>query len=133
LQECTKTLSWFIVFYLQDICTKISNLLNPNILERYHFDRTIPLAEQYGKIANPEDNLIYKNPYLYDLLIRLINSYKSLILDIISMDQKMLNTRNLADEEDKRKTLTLLSKDKKFMTTLKKIKKEINNQIDQLS
>jgi hypothetical protein len=132
LQDCTKTLSWFIVFYLQDICTKISNSLNPEILERYNFDRTIPLTEQYGKINNQEDNLVYLNPHLYNLFIRLINSYKSLILDLISLDQRMLYTRYLDDEEDKRKTLTLLSKDKKFMTTLKKVKKEIDNQIDQL-
>lgn len=133
IQECTLTLSSFIVFYLEDICTKISNALNPDILERHHFDRTIPLSERYGKIDNPEDNLVYANPDLYDLLIRLKNSYRSLILDTIFMDQEILKTHRQPDDENKRKTLMLLSKDKKFMTTLKKIKKEINNQIDQLS
>lgn len=130
IQECTRTLSRFIVFYLQDICTKISASLNPDILERYHFDHTIPLSEQYGKIDNPEDNLVCANPRLYDLFLRLKNSYKSLILEIISMDQEILKTSRLVDEEDKRKTSILLSKDKKFMNILKKIKKEINNQID---
>jgi hypothetical protein len=132
VQECTLTLFRFIVFYLEDICIKISNTLNPDILERYHFDRTIPLAEQYGKIDNPEDNLVYANPYLYELFITLKNSYKSLILDIISMDQEILKTRRQPDKEDKRQTLILLSNDKKFMNTLKKIKEEINHQTDKL-
>ena len=132
IQECTRTLSRFIVFYLQDICTKISNALSPEVLERYQFDRTIPLSEQYGKIDNPEDNLVYENPHLYDLFLRLKNSYKSLILEIIFMDQEILKTPRLVDEEDKRKTLMLLSKDKKFTNTLKKIKEEINHQTDRL-
>ena len=125
-------LSRFIIFYLEDICTKISNSLNPDILERYHFDRTISLSEQYGKIDNPEENLVYQNPHLYDLFIRLKNSYKSLILDIISMDQRLFEKLNQPDEEDKRKTLMLISNDKKFLNTLKKIKEEINNQTDKL-
>jgi hypothetical protein len=132
IQECTLTLSRFMVFYLQDICTKISNALNPEVLERYHFDRTVPLSERYGKIDNPEDNLVYANPDLYDLFIRLKNSYRSLILDTISMDQQILKTRRQPDDEDKRKTFRLLSKDKKFMNTLKKIKEEVNHQTDNL-
>lgn len=132
IQECTLILSRFIIFYLEDICTKISNSLNPDILERYHFDRTIPLSEQYGKIEDPEDNLVNENPYLYDLFIRLKNSYKSLILDLISMDQEILKTCRQIDNEDKRKTSKLLSKDKKFMNILKKIKEDINQQTDKL-
>ena len=125
-------LSRFIVFYLEDICTKISNSLNPEILERYHFDRTIPLSEQYGKIDNPEENLVYQNPHLYDLFIRLKNSYKSLILDIISWIKRYLKNSNQPDEEDKIKTLMLISKDKKFMNTFKKIKEQINNSNNKL-
>lgn len=132
IQECTPTLSYFIIFYLEDICTKISNTLNPDILERYHLDRTIPLSEQYGKIDNPEYNLVKTNPHLYELFVRLKNSYKSLILDISSMDQEILKTGRQPDDEDKRKSLMLLSKDKKFMNILKKIKEEINHQTEKL-
>ena len=48
------------------------------------------------------------------------------------MDQRLFEKLNQPDEEDKRKTLMLISNDKKFLNTLKKIKEEINNQTDKL-
>jgi hypothetical protein len=60
-------------------------------------------------------------------------SHKSFILDLASMNEKILNMNNpKPTEKDKIKTIQLLSKDKIFMNEFKIIKNEIDNSYNKL-
>ena len=129
IEQCTLTLIRFIQYYLEDICLKINNALNPELLEEYQYDTKVPLSQQFDL----KNNDIYEDPSyiitpIFNLLIQLETSHKYLILDLVSMNDKILNFHNpKPTEEDKIKTIQLLSKDKTLMNEFKKIKTDIDN------
>jgi hypothetical protein len=129
IEQCTLTLIRFIEYYLEDICSKINNELNPELLEEYRYNTKLPLSQQF----NLKSNDIYEDPSyiitpIFNLLIQLETSHKYLILDLVSMNDKILTNHNpKPPEEDKIKTIQLLSKDKTFMNEFKKIKTDIDN------
>jgi hypothetical protein len=134
IEQYTISLIRFIEYYLQDICLKINNALNPQLLEEYGHDITLPLSQQYDlKSDDLEEDPSYIIGSIRDLLIQLETTHKSLILDLVSMNKKILNNHNpRPTEEDKIKTLQLLSKDEKFMNEFKNIKNDIDNSYNKL-
>ncbi len=134
IEQCTLTLTRFIQYYLEDICSKINNALNPERLEENQYDTKLPLSQQYD-LSNDD---LYEDPAyiiipIFDLLIQLETSPKSLILDLVSMNEKILNIKTRKpSNEDKIKTIQLLSKDKIFMNEFKKIKTDIDNSYNKL-
>ena len=134
IEQCTLTLIRFIQYYLEDICSKINNALNPQLLEEYQYDTKLPLSQQFDLNNDDpyEDPAFILSP-IFDLLIQVDVAQKYLILDLASMNEKILNIRTIKpSEEDKIKTIQLLSKDKIFMNELKKIKTEIDNSYNKL-
>ena len=134
IEQCTLTLTRFIQYYLEDICSKINNALNPELLEENEYNTKLPLSQQFD-LNN--DNL-YEDPAyiimpIFDLLIQLDVAQKYLILDLASMNEKILNIRTRKPSiEDKIKTIQLLSKDKIFMNEFNKIKTDIDNSYNKL-
>ena len=85
------------------------------------------------KSDDPEEDLSDVIYPIFNLLIQLETAHESLILDLVSMNEKILNKRvPNPTEEDKIKTIQLLSKDKIFMNELKKIKTDIDNSYNKL-
>ena len=126
IEQYTISLTKFIEYYLEDICSKINNGLNPELLEESQYNTKLPLSQQFDLNNNdPDEDPAYLINPIYELLIQLETAHKSLILDLVSMNEKIL-TRHvpLPTEEDKIKTIQLLSKDKIFMNEFKKIKNE---------
>jgi hypothetical protein len=134
IEHYTLSLTRFIEYYLEDICSKISNALNPKLLEEYHYNTKLPLSQQFDLNNNdPYEDPAYAINPISELLIQLETTHKSLILDLVSMNEKIL-TRYVPNptKEDKIKTIQLLSKDKIFMSEFKKIKNEIDNSYNKL-
>ena len=134
IKQYTISLIRFIEYYLEDICLKINNALNPQLLEEYQYDTQLSLSEQYDwKSGDPEEDPSYMIRPISDLLIQLETTRKSLILDLVSMNEKILNNHNpQPTREDKIKTIQLLSKDRIFMNEFKKIKIDIDNSYNKL-
>ena len=134
IEQYTLPLTKFIEYYLEDICSKINNALNPELLEEYSYDPKLPLSQQPNLNKDePYEDYAYAIPPISDLLIQLENTHKSLILDLASMNEEILNNQvPYPTKEDKIKTVQLLSKDKIFMNELKKIKTDIDNSYNKL-
>ena len=82
---------------------------------------------------DPYEDPAYIISPIFDLLIQLDVAQKYLILDLASMNEKILTIMTIKpSDEDKIKTIQLLSKDKIFMNELKKIKTEIDNSYNKL-
>jgi hypothetical protein len=134
IEQRTISLIRFIEYYLEDVCLKINNALNPQLLEEYGYNPALPLSEQYDwKSGDSEEDPSYIIRPIWDLLIQLETTHKSLILDLVSMNEKILNNHNpQPTREDKIKTIQLLSKDRIFMNEFKKIKIDIDNSYNKL-
>ena len=134
IEQHTISLIRFIEYYLEDVCLKINNALNPQLLEEYQYDTQLSLSEQYDwKSGDSEEDPSYMIRPISDLLIQLDTTHKSLILDLVSMNEKILNNHNpQPTREDKIKTIQLLSKDRIFMNEFKKIKIDIDNSYNKL-
>jgi hypothetical protein len=133
-EQSTLSLIGLIEYYLEDVCLKINNALNPQLLEEYGYNPALPLSEQYDwKSGDPEEDPSYIILPIWNLLIQLETTHKSLILDLVSMNEKILNNHNpKPTKQDKIKTIQLLSKDKIFMKEFKKIKTDIDNSYNKL-
>ena len=80
-----------------------------------------------------EDDPSYIIRPISNFLIQLETAHKYLILDLVSMNDKILNNHNpQPSEKDKIKTIQLLSKDKIFMDEFKKIKTDIDTSYNKL-
>ena len=134
IEHYTVSLTKFIEYYLEDICSKINNALNPELLEEYQYNTKLPLSQQFHLINDdPYEDLIYAIYPISNLLIQLETAHKSFILDLASMNEDILNKSvPIPTEEDKIKTIQLLSKDKIFMNEFKKIKADIDNSYNKL-
>ena len=134
LKQYTMSLIQFVGYYLEDICIKINNALNPKLLDENGYNPELTLSEQYDwKSGDPEDDPSNYIRPINDILIQLEISSKSFIIDLVSMNEKILNYNNpKPTKEDKIKTIQLLSKDKIFMNKLKKIKTDIDNSYNKL-
>ena len=134
LKQYTMSLIQFVGYYLEDICIKINNALNPKLLDENGYNPELTLSEQYDwKSGDPEDDPSNYIIPINDILIQLEISSKSFIIDLVSMNEKILNYNNpKPTKEDKIKTIQLLSKDKIFMNKLKKIKTDIDNSYNKL-
>ena len=134
IEQYTLPLTKFIEYYLEDICSKINNALNPELLEEYSYDPKLPLSQQPDLNKDePYKDYAYAIPPISDLLIQLETTHKSLILDLVSMNEEILNNQvPYPTKEDKIKTIQLLSKDKTFMNEFKKIKTDIDNSYNKL-
>ena len=134
LKQYTMSLIQFVGYYLEDICIKINYALNPKLLEENGYNPELPLSEQYDwKSGDPEEDPSNYIIPINDILMQLEISSKSFIIDLVSMNEKILNYHNpKPTKEDKIKTIQLLSKDKIFMDKLKKIKTDIDNSYNKL-
>lgn len=134
IEHHTISLTKFIGYYLEDICLKIYNALNPELLESYQYNTKLPISQQFDLSSNnPDEDPAEIIPPIADLLLQLETAHKSLILDLVSMKEEILTKQvPIPTEEDKIKTIQLLSKDKIFMNEFKKIKVDIDNSYNKL-
>ena len=134
IKHYTISLTKFIEYYLEDICNKINNALNPELLEEYQYNTKLPLSQQFDlNNDDPHEDPVYVIYPIFNLLIQLETAHKSLILNLVSMNEKILNNHNpQPTRDDKIKTIQLLSKDMIFMNEFKKIKIDIDNSYNKL-
>jgi hypothetical protein len=133
IEHYTISLTKFIEYYLENICNKINNALNPELLEQYQYNTKLPLSQQFDFINDDPYDLLYATYPISNLLIQLETAHKSLILDLVSMNDEILTNRvPYPTEKDKIKTIQLLSKDKIFINEFKKIKIDIDNSYNKL-
>lgn len=133
LNEPTIPFLKIIDYYLIDICIKINHGLNPNVLEEYSYDPKIPLSKQYDiEKADPNEDPTNNIFPLIILMTQLQTLHKSFILELALMDKNITDMRTICKNEDRLKTIEVLSKDKKYLSELTKIRSDIDHASKQL-
>lgn len=131
IENCTHTLSRLLENYLVEVSGRIRFVLNPSRLGYFPHSHKKPLDLNLLKNMKPPKN--FKIPEgipcseIYFLDYELKWCIKSLIFKIATMHDDFIDWQGKEKEpslEDKAKTISLLSKDSKFLIVLHKYERE---------